>query len=297
MEFCASRDLIAIPATTLTVARFMTYLARSCKFSTINNYLSSIIVLHKYYGHPAGFRDTFYIQLVIRGLRRILGDATNHSIPLSPEQLLKCHGTIDSADSLENSCWAAVILCFRTLLRKSNVLPEMYKLPLSDHIVCRKDVEFTSWGMIITVYATKTIQFKERKLQIPVFTMDSSPLCAVTLLCDHFRQFPGKPTDPLFLKTDKKLPGLRPLLYRDVLGYLKIWVKKIGLDPSNVGLHSLRRSGATFMCRLGVPLTDIKCMGDWRSLAVLEYLITPMSRKLEIENKCSQGLMKISSGI
>lgn len=295
MEFCGSRGLIGLPASTLTVARFMTYLARSCKFSTINNYLSSIIVLHKYYGHTADFRDTFYIQLVTRGLKRILGDAPCQSIPLSPEQLLSCHNTIDGKVSTENSCWAAVVFCFRTLLRKSNVLPEQATLPYSAHIICRKDVEFFDWGMTITVYASKTIQFKERELQIPVFATDLSPLCAVTLLRNHIRQFPGEPTDPLFLKLDSGL-NLRPLLYRDVLKYLKIWVKRIGLDPANVGLHSMRRSGATFMCRLGIPLTDIKCMGDWRSLAVLEYLITPMSRKLEIENKCSQALREITKG-
>lgn len=292
VAFCSARDLTALPASTLTVARFLTYLARTCKFTTVNNYLSSVIVLHKYHGHPAEFRNTFYIQLVVKGLRRILGDEPCQSIPLSPEQLLECYKTIDGKDSLESLCWAAVALCFRTLLRKSNVLPEQYKDPYPAHIIRRRDVQFYKWGMVLTVHASKTIQFKERKLDIPVFLMKHSPLCAVKLLQEHFEKYPGMPEDPLFLKGVQKM-GLRPLLYRDVLKYLKDWVRKIGLNPSNVGLHSLRRSGATFMCRLGIPLSDIKCMGDWRSLAVLEYLITPMSRKLEIEDKCSHELSKI----
>lgn len=289
MEFCSSHGFISLPASTLTVARFLTYLARSCKFGTINNYLSSVIVLHKYHGYPAVFRETFYIKLVVRGLRRLLGDEPCQSIPLSPEQLLQCYSTISGRDSLENASWAAVVLCFRTLLRKSNVLPDRATPPYPLHIVRRKDVKFYDWGMVITVCASKTIQFKERKLEIPVFLMGHSPLCAVKLLREHISMYPGTPDDPLFLK-GVVAAGFKPLLYRDVLGSLKSWVKRIGLDSSNVGLHSMRRSGATFMCRLGIPLTDIKCMGDWRSLAVLEYLITPMSRKLEIESRCSQAL-------
>lgn len=292
MGFCSERDLMALPASSLTVARFMTYLARSCKFTTINNYLSSIIVLHKYHGYTAEFRNTFYIQLVIKGLRRILGDTPCQSIPLSPEQLLQCYKSIDHEDKMDLLCWAAVILCFRTLLRKSNVLPDCIKPPLHPNIIRRKDVQFFKWGMVITVSASKTIQYKERKLEIPVFAMDFSPFCAVKFLKEHFAKVPGELDGPLFLKGNHT-SGLKPLLYRDVLKTLKTWVKNIGMDPLNVGLHSLRRSGATFMCRLGIPLTDIKCMGDWRYLAVLEYLITPMSRKLEIEDKIVNGLKEI----
>lgn len=193
---------------------------------------------------------------------------------------------------MDNLCWAAVIFCFRTLLRKSNVLPEINRLPFPANIIRRKDVQFFNWGMVITVHASKTIQFRERKLEIPVFSLGFSPFCAVSLLREHFAKVPGEPDSPLFLRCDTP-PGSKPLLYRHVLKKLKDWVKIIGLEPSNVGLHSLRRSGATFMCRLGIPLTDIKCMGDWRSLAVLEYLITPMSRKLEIENKIAHELLKI----
>lgn len=148
MEFCASRDLISLPASTLTVARFITYLARTCKFSTINNYLSSVIVLHKYYGHPAEFRNTFYIQLVVRGLCRILGDTLCQSIPLSLEQLLACYNTINHGNTEELASWGAVTFGFHTLLRKSNVLPELLKQPNLPHITCRKGVLFFSLGNV-----------------------------------------------------------------------------------------------------------------------------------------------------
>ena len=71
---------------------------------------------------------------------------------------------------------------------------------------------------------------------------------------------------------------------------MKRTVKVIGLDPEVVGLHSMRRSGASYLHRIGVPLQDIKCAGDWGSLAVLSYLVTPMDRKVVIEQFTSTSL-------
>lgn len=280
---------MGLPADTLTVARFLTFMARTSKFSTINNYLSAVVVLHRYHGFEANFRDTFYIKLVIKGLRRILGDEPCKSRPLQPEQLLACYYHMDKSSELVQACWGAIILCFRSLLRKSNVLPSSSLV--DRHVLRRSDVRFHSWGMMLHVKSSKTIQYNERKLEIPIFSIPGSPLCAVNMLQEHWVRFPASLDSPLFMKSTKQ--GMRPLLYNDVLQCLKSLVRTIGLDPQNVGLHSLRRSGATFLCRIGVPLSDIKCAGDWRSLAVLEYLITPIERKLEIESCCVEVLATI----
>lgn len=78
--------------------------------------------------------------------------------------------------------------------------------------------------------------------------------------------------------------------YREVLNYLKNMSKRIGKDPSTVGLHSLRRSGAFFMHQIGVPLEDIKSIGDWRSLAVLMYIVSPVDRKKLIDKLVAEAL-------
>lgn len=267
----------------------MTFMARSCKFSTINNYLSAIIVLHKYHGFNPEFRETFYMKLVLKGLRRILGDETAKAATLMPEQLIQCYFKLDKNDQWWLTCWSAIILCFRSLLRKSNVLPTT----LNDrkHVILRKDVVFFDWGVLLNVHSTKTLQYRERKLQVPIFNMPGSPLCAVSFLREHFERYPAEMDSPLFLKERNGI--ITPLLYHEVLRALKTLIKRIGLEDTNVSLHSLRRSGATFLCRIGVPLSDIKTMGDWRSLAVLEYLITPLERKLQIEDITTKALPTI----
>lgn len=75
-----------------------------------------------------------------------------------------------------------------------------------------------------------------------------------------------------------------PVTYRDLLHFIKECVARIALDPRNVELHLLRRSGATHLHSIGVPLVDIKFLGDWMSLAVLQYLVTTFDRKVQIEN-------------
>lgn len=145
--------------------------------------------------------------------------------------------------------------------------------------------------MMIRVTSTKTIKYKERVLEIPIKAIPGSKFCAVYWLRAHFARFPAGPDDPLFFK---EVNGKRVVIkYKEVLAFLKRMSKVVGKDPSTIGLHSLRRAGSYYMHQLGVPLEDIKCVGDWRSLAALMYLILPLDRKLRIDEVVADSLSHI----
>lgn len=91
------------------------------------------------------------------------------------------------------------------------------------------------------------------------------------------------PEGPLFICRS------RTILYGDVLKYLMVFVEKIGLDPSDAGLHSMRRSGAKFL----QPLVDKMFMGDWKSLAVLTYLVMNYDRKLNADHIAAKALVDV----
>ena len=135
--------------------------------------------------------------------------------------------------------------------------------------------------MIVSIILTTLLS-----LAIPLHP--NSPICAVSLLKDHFQKHPMPETALLFYHDDDGTH--RAIVYREVLSFLKSLVSGIGLDPDQVGLHSLRRSGAGFLHSIKVPLEDIKCIGDWASLAVLSYLVTPTERKLDIERTACTAL-------
>ena len=83
IKFAQQHGLQTLPASHETVARFLVWQSRTSKYSTCNNYLSAINVLHKFYGFDVDFRDSFLIKLVLKGLKSVLGDkVTQKNSPL-----------------------------------------------------------------------------------------------------------------------------------------------------------------------------------------------------------------------
>ena len=284
-KFCADTDQQPLPADIQTIVRFMVFLARDCKYSTVNNYLSAVISLHKFYGYSVSFRESFLVKLVMRGLRSQLGEQRSQMQPLSLSQLRSMYelAVLTPEDEI---IWAAVILSFRSLLRKSNIVPDVESN--SGHVLQRKDVQFHEWGVMLRVRSTKTLQHQQYVLEIPIHYVSDRVFCAASALEKHFAELPSSLDGPVFLK---QIRGMKvPILYKDLLAFLKRAVRAIGLPPSEYGAHSLRRSGAAFLHGIGVPLEDIMAMGDWRSLAVLDYLITPLDRKKDIQGRVASSL-------
>lgn len=123
MNFCQNLGLVAVPADSRTVARFLVLKAETCKFNTINNYLSAIIILQKCYGYQPYYRDEFMMKLVLDGLKAILGTGITQKLPLTPLELLMIYKIVPT-DELGLVFWSIIVFCFRTILRKSNVLPD-----------------------------------------------------------------------------------------------------------------------------------------------------------------------------
>ena len=71
--FCSETNQKPLPADIQTVVRFLLYDAYDCKYSTINNYLSAVISLHRFYCYDVLLRDSFLVKLVMKGLRAQLG--------------------------------------------------------------------------------------------------------------------------------------------------------------------------------------------------------------------------------
>lgn len=279
ITFCHANGLSPLPASLSTVLRFVAELSGSCKFSTINNYISAVNRLHKFYGYDTDFRSYFAMQLCISGLKRKLGTAVDQKMPLSVKQLSGIYHKLDFSRIENRVFWCATIFSFRTLLRKSNFLPDPEN---SDaHLIYRRDISFTHYGCLVSVRSTKTLQFKERVLEIPLYSVKNHIFDVVSQLRWMYSYIPAGPDQPIFWIPRGTV--LKQVTYSMMLGFLKRCVTLIGLQPSDVGLHSLRRSGVTHMYAQGIPIEDIRKLGDWRSLAVLLYIASTFERKLSVE--------------
>ena len=144
LNFCQDLELIPLPATLDTILLYIPFMSECFMYVTIINYLSAVWVLHKLNGFDHVDPSSFEIKITLKGIRRRLGDSQVHARPITVSDLRKIYDVLDISSTEDLAFWCAFILCFRALLRKSNVVE--LELSLKVH-----DVEFHSWGVLLIV--------------------------------------------------------------------------------------------------------------------------------------------------
>ena len=235
-------------------------------------------LIHLEAGLPNALTNNWYFTSIMKGLKRHKGDSTKQKLPISVDILWGILSVLDLNQPFDISFWAACLVGFFTFFRKSNFLiPAPGKFDLDKHL-CRSDVVLHSSGAVIGVRWSKTIQFKERVLHVPLPGIENSPFCptgALLLALSHL-PYANCPT-PLFCYPSPD--GPRPLTHDTFVTNLCQCLSKLGLNPALYSGHSLRRGGASFAMQCGVPSEWIKLQGDWASDAYQRYLSPAFSLK------------------
>lgn len=260
LDFCSLYNLSAVPASDQTGSLYITYLTDQVCFSTICNYVSSVWSLHSFLGEEPVAKGSFLVTCTLKGAKRLLGDVTLSATPLFPDELVEMYKLLDYKDLSDLVFWTATCLAYRCLLRKSHYTS-------SPHSIRVEDIEFTDYGLSLSIRSSKTIQYSERVLVIPVIAAPNSILCPVFWL-KTYMSVCKVISGTLFMLPGKKPRKYTYSMYSKKLAY---YVAKLGL-AGTYSSHSLRRGSATFLSRIGLPLHDIKSYGDWKSLSVLLYL-------------------------
>ena len=282
--FCDRFSLPPFPVTPQNVCRFLVSIGDTLTYTTLNNYVSALDTLGKYYVSDFDLRKDFGVVLLLKGFKRLKGDTTMPKDPLSPSDLRLIHELVDFSDPKQQLIWIIILLAFRTLLRKSHFVSTSQDD--QDHLLRVKDLAFEDWGCKLTISSSKTIQFGERTFDIPV-SFCKPPLCVASLLKDFLAQSVKHSSD--FLFTWPLKPGALPVHYNMALDQLKTWVSSAGIKK-DVGFHSLRRGAASYMHSLDIELVSIQKAGDWNSLCVLNYLTVDFAQKRKVENLVSSSL-------
>ena len=264
-------------------------LSESLKYKTIQNYISGVLSLNRYFGYEAdNIRSDFEFITTLSGVRRALGDPEPVRPSFTLQDLLKLSSAVNWQSAEERCVWACIALSFRALLRKSNIVPDS-AAQLDGHFLRRGAVSFTNWGLELLVSSSKTIQYQQRVHKVPVTLAPASPLCAASLVFRHLQEFPNSdPMAPVFVV--RRGNKVVPLTYSVLLGHLKRLMKKVGMDTERAGMHSLRRAGALYMYSIGLTIEDIRQAGDWQSLAALIYLTKPYTLRVETDEIVSRCL-------
>lgn len=267
-----------MPASIDCVCLYITYLSDTLKYTTICNYLSAVWSLHDFMGCCSPAKDSFLVKCTMMGAKRLLGDSVLSADPLLPKDLMLMYSHLDFKSLSDLMFWAAVCLAFRCLLRSCQYTGSI-------HHIKRNDVKFTRYGLCLTIKSSKTIQFREREVVVPVIASPGSVLCPVRWLKKYLKTSNMTDSAPLFV-----LPGSKsPMSYKFFSMRLTSLLTAADLK-GKFSTHSLRRGSATFLSRIGLPLHDIKTYGDWRSLSVLLYLAGDIETRLLKDHTVARSL-------
>ena len=270
-----------LPCDSAQVALYATWLARTLRYSSVLNYLSGLNFFLKQNEAPTIRYTDFIVASTLKGIRRDRGCPPKQATPLLPGMLMNMFAFLSTNPG--HNAWRAAVLCsFRGLLRKCQVTA-------SESCLQRRDFRFFGWGMIINIRRSKTIQFGERHLEVPVARCPQRQLCAVHWTERHFRETPSPP-EAMAFRVPTGGGGEEPLPYAVYQASLKVFAGKAGIDPEAVSSHSLRRGGCTYLSMCGATLEELRTRGDWSSDTVFTYIKTPLTARIMNDMRVATSL-------
>ena len=220
--------------------------------------------------------------------------AIKQAAPITPEHLLKMSKVVNFQDIIDMIAWTGTLLGFYMFLRKSNLVPDNMTSfnPLQQFQ--RQDLLITGpdQAIMAEIRWSKTIQFKERILRVPVLPAHNKAICPVYWSHYMVHKIQANPQDPLLTIPSNK--GKLSLSANQLITRIRKWLKLIGEDSALYSLHSLCRGGATFAYRANLELEMIRTLGDWSSDAFKRYIDLSMDQRYGSMQKFVQALNNLT---
>lgn len=272
-EFCALYEFHPLPADECLACLYITHLSESLSYNSIVNYLSALWALHKVSGCQYPDPSSFIISSTLKGARFELGCVTKQAPPMQLASMRAIFLSLNMSVLDDLVLWIMLLAGFRGLLRKGNLCEAGFA-------VCYKDVEFCDWGVILSIRKSKTITAGERVFKAPFDRINCSCFCFDYYLQLYLSSIAFHSVDQhLFSRYVKG--KITPVSYGWFGSRLRNVCVALGL-PAYTS-HSLRRGGAQALANIGIPLHELKEIGDWRSWSVLLYLARPLEQRILLD--------------
>lgn len=259
LNFCEKLKIKPVPVCEKTVAQYAAFLARTLQPSSVTQYLNIVRLLHLECGEVHPYHDSWLVKSTLKGIERVKGCPVRRKTPITPMVLKDIKSKLNFTDTMDCVFWAAVVVMFFGLLRRSNLFQDGSAFD-PDKQLTRDCFIMRDCGAVnILVRWSKTIQRREKTYVIALPALQNHPLCPVSAVVRMFKALgPAHPKAKAF-----------PMRGSDFNRRLRQLTSAAEGDYSS---HSLRRGGATWALSCGVPGEVVKCLGDWKSTAYLTYL-------------------------
>ena len=281
LTFCVYFAFNYLPASLDTVCLYVQFLGRSFKsVDSIKNYLNGVRLLHVLNDFEFPFLQCMPLKLTLRGLSRLNPHLPRKALPITPQILMQMYKFLDMDNPLDTTFWSLFLLAFFMMSRKSNLVPTSVSKFDKNKQLCRGDIVIKHDILVILIKWSKTIQFGQRMLRIPISSIPGNILCPVTAYKNMIRCVPARSNSPAFCKFI--LGKLVPITYLEFQNKLRSLINLTGRDAFCYSTHSFRRGGASFAFESNVSSELIQLHGDWRSDAYKTYLDFSLQQKLSV---------------
>ena len=249
-SFCLRNGFKSMPSEPKIICLYLTYLSKSCKFSTLKRRLASISVIHKLSGR---YIDTKHPMITenLMGIKRIKGSYQKAKKPILINELKLIVNVIDKDKNEENRFKnkALILIGFAGGFRRSELVAIVYE-----------DVEFVSEGVKIFVKRSKTDQSGEGMTKgIPYFS--NPDYCPVISLKNWIE------------KSEIKSGKIFDISDKSVALTVKKYTAIAGLDSNKYSGHSLRSGFATSVAELGAEERSIMSMTGHKTTQMVRRYI------------------------
>jgi len=249
-RFCFNNGFKSMPSEAKIVSLYLTYLSKSCKFSTLKRRLASISVIHKLSGHYIDVKHPMITENLM-GIKRIKGSYQKAKKPILINDLKLIVNVIDKDKKEKNRFKnrALILVGFAGGFRRSELVSIFYE-----------DVDFVSEGVKIFVKRSKTDQSGEGMTKgIPYFS--NPEYCPVISLKNWLEKSEIK-TGKIFDMSDKNVALI-----------VKKYTAIAGLDSNKYSGHSLRSGFATSTAELGAEERSIMAMTGHKTTQMVRRYI------------------------
>ena len=224
------------PATTQVICRYIAYLSRSKAFSTIQQHLAVISVIHRHIDEHNPTQGIM-VRSLMKGVKRYKGTEQKYKLTLSIQQIQRMFELLCIERTPDLQLWVMISMCFYGLLRIGAITVPSASSYAENKILTRGDIQFVSNGCVLTFRYSKTIQYNEREFHAVLPSIPNNPACPVKAL-------------QTFLQRSPTLDSTAPALaFIDVQGDIKVLTstaarsrlanifRRIGLSASDYNTH------------------------------------------------------------
>ena len=165
---------------------YAAYLSRFLLPQSVCQYLNVVGLLHRDMGLPNPLLDNWTLSAVLKGIKRVLGVPPVPRLPITPDILLRIRSRLNLNCSRHASFWAICLVSFFGMFRKSHLLPISPAQFDPVRQFTRADFVRTTFGMVVSVRWSKTIQLGQRTIAIPLISNPTSLVCPVNAVSQAF---------------------------------------------------------------------------------------------------------------